>query len=58
MLAYRTGLSAASCEAWMRATVAKSADAQKATLLLDSNDDCVVVARFEIEAYALAQVKH
>jgi hypothetical protein len=58
MLSYRTGLSAANCEAWMRAPVVKSADAIKAALLLDSDDNCVIVARSEIEAYALARVKH
>jgi len=58
MLAYRTGLSAPICEAWLGAPIVKSADAIKAAFLPDSNDDCIIVARSEIEAYALARVKH
>jgi hypothetical protein len=57
MLAYRTGLSAAMCRAWMQAPIVKSADAIKAVFLPDSNDDCIIVARSAIEAYALTQVK-
>jgi hypothetical protein len=57
MLAYRTGLSAAMCRAWMQAPIVKSADAIKAAFLPDSIDDCIIVARSEIQAYALAQVK-
>jgi hypothetical protein len=57
MLAYRTGLSAAMCKAWMEAPIVKSADAIKAAFLPESKDDCIIVARSEIEAYALARVK-
>jgi hypothetical protein len=56
MLAFRTGLSASVCEAWIEAPIAKSAEAIK-TALLPASDDCVIVARSEIEAYALARVK-
>jgi hypothetical protein len=56
MLAFRTGLSASMCEAWIEAPIAKSA-AIKAALLPASDDNCVIVARSEIEAYALARVK-
>lgn len=55
MLAYRTGLSAAVCEAWMGAPIVKSADAIKAAFLADSDDDCIIVARSEIESFALAR---
>jgi hypothetical protein len=58
MLAYRTGLSAAICESWIAAPIGKSAEAIKAAFLPVSDDDCVIVARSEIEAYALARVKH
>lgn len=57
MLAYRTGLSAAICKAWISAPIAKSAEAIKAAFLPVSDDDCINVARSEIEAYALARVK-
>jgi hypothetical protein len=57
MLAFRTGLSASMCEAWIEGPIAKSADAIKAALLPGSDDYCVIVARSEIEAYALARVK-
>ena len=57
MLAFRTGLSASMCEAWIEAPIAKSAEAIKAALLPASDDNCVIVARSEIEAYALARVK-
>src|ERR1700730_18329998 len=57
MLAFRTGLSASMCEAWIEAPIAKSAEAIEAALLPGSDDRCVIAARSEIEAYALAQVK-
>jgi hypothetical protein len=53
MLAYRTGLSASMCEAWIEAPIAKSAEAIKAAFLPGSDDNCIIV-----EAYALARVKH
>ena len=56
MLAYRTGLSAAICESWIAAPIGKSAEAIKAAFLPGSNDDCIIVARSEIEAYALARI--
>jgi hypothetical protein len=58
MLAYRTGLSAAVCKAWIEAPIIKSPEAINAAFLLDADDYSVIVARSEIEAYALAQVKH
>jgi hypothetical protein len=58
MLAYRTGLNAAICKAWIAAPIAKSAEAIKAAFLPGSDDNCIIVARSEIESYALAQVKH
>ena len=58
MLAYRTGLSAAVCKAWIEAPIVKSAEAIDAAFLLDADDYSAIVARSEIEAYALAQVKH
>ena len=45
------------CEAWIEAPIAKSAEAIKAALLPASDDNCVIVARSEIEACALARVK-
>jgi hypothetical protein len=57
MLAFRTGLSTSMCEAWIEAPIAKSAEAIKAALLPVSDDNCVIVARSEIEAYALARVQ-
>jgi hypothetical protein len=57
MLAFRTGLSASMCEAWIEAPIAKSAEAIKAVFLPGSEDNCIIVARSEIEAYALARVK-
>jgi hypothetical protein len=57
MLAFRTGLSASMCEAWIEAPIAKSAESIKAAFLPASDDNCVIVARSEIEAYALARVK-
>ena len=56
MLAFRTGLSASMCEAWIEAPIAKSAEAIEAALLPASDDNCVIVARSEIEAYALAHM--
>jgi hypothetical protein len=58
MLAFRTGLSASMCEAWIEAPITKSAEAIKAAFLPGSDDKCIIVARSEIEAYALARVKH
>src|SRR3984893_5347418 len=55
MLAFRTGLSASMCEAWIEAPIAKSAEAIKAAFLPGSDDNCIIVARSEIEAYALAR---
>ena len=46
---------ASMCEAWIEAPIAKSAEAIKAALLPASDDNCVIVARSEIEAYALAR---
>ena len=57
MLAFRTGLSASMCEAWIEAPIAKSAEAIKAVFLPGSEDNCIIVARSEIEAYALARVR-
>jgi hypothetical protein len=57
MLAYRTGLSATICKAWIDSPVAKSAKAIKAAFMPDSDDDSISAARSEIEAYALARVK-
>jgi hypothetical protein len=57
MLAYRTGLNAAICKAWIETPVAKSAEAIKAAFMPGSDNNSVTVARSEIEAYALAWVK-
>jgi hypothetical protein len=57
MLAFRTGLSASMCEAWIEAPIAKSAGAIEAAFLPGSDDNCTIVARSEIEVYALARVK-
>ena len=57
MLAYRTGLNAAVCKAWIETPVAKSTEAMKAMFLPDSDDNSINVARSEIEAYTLSQVK-
>jgi hypothetical protein len=51
MLAFRTGLSASICEAWIEAPIAKSAESIKAAFLPDSNVNCIIVARSEIEAF-------
>lgn len=56
MLAYRTGLSAAICEAWIAAPIAKSAEAIKAAFLPGSDDGCIIAARPEIEAFAMARM--
>jgi hypothetical protein len=53
-LAYRTGLSAAICKAWIEAPT----EAIKAPLLADGGDQSIIIARSEIEAYALARVKN
>ena len=58
MLAYRTGLNVAICKAWIETPIAKSAAAAKAAFMPDSDANSVIVARSEIEAYALARVKH
>ena len=57
MLAFRTGLSASMCEDWIEAPIAKSAEAIETALLPASEDNCIIVARSEIEAYALDRVK-
>jgi hypothetical protein len=57
MLAYRTGLNAAICKAWIETPIAKSAQAIEAAFMPDSDDNSIIVARSEIEAYALAQMK-
>lgn len=57
MLAFRTGLSAAMCKAWIEAPIGKSAEAIRAAFLPDSDDYSVFVARSEIETYALARVR-
>ncbi|HXW70310.1 MAG TPA: hypothetical protein VEK34_02520 [Methylocella sp.] len=57
MLAYRTGLNAAICKAWIETPVAKSAEAIKAAYMPNGDENSITVARSEIEAYALAQVK-
>jgi hypothetical protein len=57
MLAYRTGLSATICKAWIDSPIAKSAEAIKAAFVPDSDDNSVIAARSEIEAYALARLK-
>jgi hypothetical protein len=41
----------------METRVAKSAEAIRAAFMRDSDDNSINVARSEIEAYALAQVK-
>jgi hypothetical protein len=57
MLAYRTGLNAAICKAWIEAQMVKSAEAAKAAFVLNSDDNSINAARSEIEAYALAQLR-
>jgi hypothetical protein len=57
MLAYRTGLNAAICRAWIEAQMVKSAEAAKAAFMPGSDDNSINAARSEIEAYALAQVR-
>jgi len=57
MLAYRTGLSVANCKAWIDSSIAKSADAITAALQPDSDDNAIIAARSEIEAYALVRLK-
>jgi hypothetical protein len=57
MLAYRTGLNATICKAWIETPVAKTGEAIKAALMPESDDNSITVARSEIEAYALAWVK-
>jgi hypothetical protein len=55
MLAYRTGLSAAICKAWIENSIAKSPDAIKAAFQPGSDEVAIIVARSEIEAFALAR---
>jgi hypothetical protein len=54
MLAYRTGLSAAICKAWLEATTVNSANAPKAAF--DSDHNSIIATRYKIEAYALGSV--
>jgi hypothetical protein len=56
-LANRTGHSAAICKAWIEAPILNPAEAIKAALLPDGDDQSIIIARSEIEAYALARVK-
>lgn len=62
VLAYRTGLSAALCKAWLEAPVAKSAEEVKA-IVESERDDYLVddtsisIIRSMIEAFALARLK-
>jgi hypothetical protein len=58
MLAYRTGLSSAICRAWIESSIAKSPDAIKAVFQPGSDEVAIIVARSEIEAFALARVKN
>jgi hypothetical protein len=55
MLAYRTGLSAAICKAWLEATTVNSANAPQAAI--DSDHNSIIATRYKIEAYALARSK-
>jgi hypothetical protein len=57
MLAYRTGLNAALCKAWLEAQTAKSIEAIEAALMADSGGSTILAARSEIEAFALARLK-
>jgi hypothetical protein len=57
MLAYRTGLNAALCKAWLEAQTAKSIEAIEAALMADSGGSTILAARSEIEAFALAGLK-
>ena len=57
ILAFRTGLSASMCEAWIEAPIAKSAEAIKAAFLPVSDVNCIIVARSGFDAYALARVE-
>jgi hypothetical protein len=56
VLAYRTGLSAAICKAWIESSIAKSAAAVKAAFEPGSDDVSIIAARSEIETFALARV--
>jgi hypothetical protein len=44
MLAYRTGLSAAICKAWIEAPILSPAEAVKAALLPDGDDQSIIIA--------------
>ena len=57
MLAYRTGLNAALCKAWLEAQTAKSIEAIEAALMADSGGSTIFALRSEIEAFALARLK-
>jgi hypothetical protein len=43
MLAYRTGLSAAICKAWIEAPILKPAEAIKAALLPDCDEHSIII---------------
>jgi hypothetical protein len=45
MLAYRTGLSAAICKAWIEAPILSPAEAVKAALLPDGDDQSIIITR-------------
>jgi hypothetical protein len=62
MLAYRTGLSAASCKGWLVSLVAKSAEDVNGSFDSDNDhylvdDTSINIIRSEIEAFALARLK-
>ena len=57
MLAYRTGLLAGLCKAWLEAQTTKSLEAIEATLMADSGGRTIFALRSEIEAFALARLK-
>jgi hypothetical protein len=57
MLAYRTGLHAGLCKAWLEAQKTKSFEAIKAALMADSGGSTIFALRSEIEAFALARLK-
>jgi hypothetical protein len=57
MLAYRTGLHAGLCKAWLEAQTTKSLDVIEAALMADSGGSTIFAVRSEIEAFALARLK-
>jgi hypothetical protein len=57
MLAYRTGLHAGLCKAWLEAQTTKSLEAIEAALMADSGGSTIFAVRSEIEAFALARLK-